>query len=279
MHGCRQNAADFAAGTQLDKLADRYGVVMLYPEQDERANGRRCWNWFLPEHQRREAGEPAALLAMIDAVVRRHDIDRERIFVCGLSAGAAMAAILAEQAPDVFAGVGLMAGVALHASHDVDSAYGAMRGELEGARLPIVPRPDTDYGRLRVIAWTGTRDTTVVPANAVVLTEQFSALLGMPIVPTVFERLPDGTRATWFGTDGRRRMEVRAIEHLGHAWSGGSFRGSFTNPRTANATEAMVTFFLEDDRLGNHAALPIGKRANVVFSAPPTDERDRRGLP
>ncbi len=219
---------------------------MLYPQQNERANGRRCWNWFLPEHQRRDAGEPAAILALVEMVARRHDVDRERIFVCGLSAGAAMSAILAEQAPDIFGGVGLMAGVALHASHDVDTAFGAMRGELDGARLPIVPRSDADYRRLRVIAWTGTRDTTVVPANAIVLTQQFCALLGFPITPTRFERLSDGTRATWCDPDGRRRMEVRAIENLGHAWSGGSFKGSFTNPASANATDAMMKLFLAD---------------------------------
>jgi poly(hydroxyalkanoate) depolymerase family esterase len=264
LHGCRQNAADFAAGTQIDRYADRYGVTVLYPEQNERANGRRCWNWFLPAHQSRAAGEPAAILELVDAVVRRHDIDRERIFVCGLSAGAAMAAILAEQAPDVFSAVGLMAGVALHSSHDVDSAFTAMRGEPDGARLPIVARDDVVYDRLRVIAWTGARDTTVVPANAMILAQQFSDLLRLPITPTRFEQLPDGTRATWFDGTEKRRMEVRAIENLGHAWSGGSFRGSFTNPRTTNATEAMMTFFLEDDRLGLHAPFRGEHRADVM---------------
>ena len=135
LHGCTQTAADFAAGTGFDELAERYGAHVLYPEQSPLRNAQRCWNWFLRENQSRSRGEPAAILKLVEEVCGTHAIDRERIFVAGLSAGAAMAAILAEQAPDIFAAAGMMAGVPLHASHDVKSAYALMQGEVEEKSL------------------------------------------------------------------------------------------------------------------------------------------------
>jgi len=150
LHGCKQTAKDFAVGTRLDQRAADYGAAVLYPEQSKAANASGCWNWFLPEHQSRERGEPAAILQLVEEVSQRHCIDRSRVCVVGLSAGGAMAAILAEQAPDVFAGVGIMAGVALHRSHDVASAFAAMgaprntglhlnASALPKFRLPNVP--------------------------------------------------------------------------------------------------------------------------------------------
>jgi poly(hydroxyalkanoate) depolymerase family esterase len=221
LHGCTQTAADFAAGTRFDALADRYGLVVLYPEQSPLANPRRCWNWFLPDHQTRSAGEPASILELVDAIAMQNGVDRKRIFVCGLSAGAAMAAILAEQAPDIFAAVGIMSGVALHSSHDVESAYEAMRGERDYATIGklIAAHPPASYQRLRVLIWTGEEDTTVAPTNAAVLAQQFRAL-------------------------GCARVELRTISGLGHAWSGGSLRGSHTAPGAPNASETMLEFFL-----------------------------------
>ena len=223
LHGCTQTAADFAAGTRFDALADRYGFIVLYPEQSESANPRRCWNWFLREHQSRHTGEPAAILELIEAVAGQSGVDRKRIFVCGLSAGAAMAAILAEQAPDVFSAVGIMSGVALHSSHDVETAYETMRGEREYATIGALLRthPPSSYDRLRVLIWAGDEDKTVAPSNAAALAEQFRAL-------------------------GCARVEMRTIDGLGHAWSGGSLRGSHTAPGAPNASETMLAFFLSN---------------------------------
>ncbi len=138
LHGCQQNARDFAIGTGLDEAVSRYGALALYPEQSKSANTSGCWNWFLPEHQTGQGGEPAAIVRLIQKVSGQHKIDANRIYVVGLSAGGAMAAILGEQNPDVFAGVGIMAGVALHASHDVASAFAAMSGNKKmQAKAPL----------------------------------------------------------------------------------------------------------------------------------------------
>lgn len=249
LHGCTQNAVDFAEGTRFDKIADRYGAIVVYPEQPERANPRRCWNWFLPEHQSRERGEPAAILAIVEEIAERLNVDRSRIFVAGLSAGAAMAAILAEQAPDIFAAVGLFAGVALHTSHDVRTAYSAMRGELDpDAVVPTFDKGDPEpYERLRVMIWTGSRDRTVAPANAQLLAIQFRELLHLPEDRSTITMMPDGLLSEWSDERGEPRVVLRTIEELGHAWSGGSLRGSHTAPKGPSASEAMMRFFLGDE--------------------------------
>jgi len=248
LHGCTQNAVDFAEGTRFDAIADRYGAIVVYPEQTDRANARRCWNWFLPENQSRERGEPAAILAVVEEIVERLNVDRSRIFVTGLSAGAAMAAILAEQSPDVFAGVGLMAGIALHASHDVRTAYSAMRGEPDADALRSLLRANdaAAFERMRVIIWTGARDRTVAPANAQLLAKQFLQLLHVPADPAEPTVVDDGLLSQWRDARGTVRVVLRTIEDLGHAWSGGSLRGSHTAPKGPSASEAMMRFFLGD---------------------------------
>jgi poly(hydroxyalkanoate) depolymerase family esterase len=246
IHGCRQGAEDFAHGTRFDTLGERHDAVVLYPEQDERANGQRCWNWFLPENQRRDGPEPAALLELVERIAREHDVDRSRIYLAGLSAGACLATILAEQAPDVFAGVAAMAGVALHTAHDVDTAYAAMRGE----RKPEFSAPGLEsvaYRRSSAIIWIGARDIRVAPVNAWLLGAQFARLYGLAELPDREEIFGGGKRALWHDRSGKTRLEVRELDEIGHAWSGGSLRGSYTAPVGPNFSEALFRFFLEGE--------------------------------
>ena len=246
IHGCRQDAEDFAHGTRFDVLGARHGAIVVYPEQDERANGQRCWNWFLPQNQRRDGPEPAAVLGLVDRIVREHEVDRSRIFVAGLSAGACLASILAEQAPDVFAGVAGMAGVALHSAHDVNTAYAAMRAELApvASATPFTAR---SYNNCRAIFWTGTRDRRVAPQNAWELGRQFAQLYGLSASPDQESASADGKYARWHDRSGRTRVEVRDLEGIGHVWSGGSLRGSYTAPAGPNFSEALFRFFLDEE--------------------------------
>jgi poly(hydroxyalkanoate) depolymerase family esterase len=257
LHGCTQTARDFAAGTRFDRVAERAGAFVLYPEQSLRANPHRCWNWFMPENQHRETGEPAAILTLIEHVVAQHAIDRGRIFVAGLSAGGAMAAILAEQAPDVFAAVGIVAGVALHATRDAQSAYAAMAGEHHALVTtadiaPIlshlnVPAPSPGRARLRATIWSGTDDRTVSPKNATLLARQFATLLGLGAATPEAELRDGASVDVWRDARGRARIESWTVPALGHAWSGGSLRGSYTHPRGPDASQEMMAFFLERD--------------------------------
>jgi poly(hydroxyalkanoate) depolymerase family esterase len=251
LHGCTQTANDFAAGTRFDRVAGRAGAYVLYPEQSPHANPQRCWNWFLEEHQSRERGEPAAILALVDDVVAKHPIDPQRIFVAGLSAGGAMAAILAEQAPERFAAVGIMAGVRLHASRDLQSAYAAMQNERDVDCDDIAPviarrsRPPAAYARLRATVWAGASDRLVAPSNASALARQFRELFGMDESAPEVVRSGAAEIERWRDRAGRVRVEAWRIDAMGHAWSGGSFRGSFTHPNGPRASEAMMAFFLE----------------------------------
>ena len=229
-------------------MAERAGAYVLYPEQSLRANPQRCWNWFLPEHQSRERGEPAAILALVDATCARYEIDRERVFVAGLSAGGAMAAILAEQAPDVFAAVGIMAGVALHATFDLESASAAMANGVDVERLAPVLARRTGHrgiGRLRATIWAGAADKLVAPSNALALARQFLRLMYLERALPVLDERGVAEILRWRDPSGRVRVEAWSISAMGHGWSGGSFRGSHTYPAGPNAAEAMMRFFLE----------------------------------
>ena len=245
LHGCTQTASDFAAGTRFDAVAEGVGAYVVYPEQTPAANAQRCWNWYRAQDQSRAAGEPAEIIALVDDVARRFPVDRRRVYVVGLSAGGAMAAILAEQAPDVFSAAGIMAGVGLHASSSLAEARDAMRGE--GRRvLPVAAVAGGNggaYAQLRVTLWAGTDDRIVAPANSMLLARQFANLLGISGDPAL-EQHSGVNVSRWHDADGRTRIEVWSIPKLGHAWSGGSFRGSYTSPSGPRASDEMMAFFL-----------------------------------
>ena len=237
LHGCTQNPDDFAAGTGMNEAARERGVFVLYPAQAQTHNASRCWNWFKHNHQRRGRGEPAILAGMTRAVMKRYDIDPERVYVAGLSAGGAMAAILGDAYPELFAAVGVHSGLPTGSATDVKSAFAAMQGAAAVAVAATRPRPPT-------IVFHGDRDTTVVPLNG----ERVVAGNADAAAPEV-ERARsanghDYTRSVYRDEAGRVRAEHWLVHGAGHAWSGGSARGSYTDANGPDATEAMLAFFL-----------------------------------
>ncbi len=245
LHGCQQDPLDFAAGTRMNRHARTHGVLVLYPAQSERANAQRCWNWFKPQHQHRGQGEPALLAALVRDIQARHAVDPARIYVAGLSAGGSMADVMAQNYPELFAAVGVHAGLVASAAHTTLSALAVMKNgppmELP-ATLVSMPR-----ARVPIIVFQGDCDTTVHPRNAERIV--IAALAGTD--PDAAQRstgIASGgrrfTRRRYAGQTGRTAVEYWLIHGSSHAWSGGSAEGSFTDPAGPDASEEMLRFFL-----------------------------------
>ena len=241
LHGCTQDPDDFAAGTRMNELARDEGCFVLYPAQSKSANPQRCWNWFKHTHQQRGRGEPALLAAMTRHVMERHDVDAGRVHVAGLSAGGAMAAILGDAYPDLYAAVGVHSGLASGAAKDLPSALAAMR---TGAAATVGRSgPPT-------IVFHGDADATVHPSNG---EHVISASAARPdsVREVERQRAPGGrnyTRRVHRLPDGSVQAELWLVHGSGHAWSGGSRQGSFTDPQGPDATREMFRFFSEHPR-------------------------------
>lgn len=230
LHGCTQTPEDFAAGTRMNLHAEEHRLLVVYPEQSRAENAQLCWNWFRPGDRSRAGGETALLAELAAAVAAKGGQEPGHVLAAGLSAGGAMAAILAQTHPDVFAAAGIHSGLAPGSASDVVSAFAAMRGD---------PAPGAEHLRAPAIIFHGSADLTVAPVNA--------GRLAGPL---------DGTRRR-SGTASRRRydvlsgqnasghpVEVWRIDGAGHAWSGGHADGSYTDPSGPDASAEMVRFFL-----------------------------------
>jgi poly(hydroxyalkanoate) depolymerase family esterase len=242
LHGCTQTPDDFASGTRMNAAAELQPCFVLYPAQTQRANGSRCWNWFKSGHQRRDRGEPAIIGGMTREIIARYGIDPRRVYVAGLSAGGAMAAIMKSTHPDLFAAVGVHSGLPYGAAHDLPTALEAMKGR---PRSPA--RPD-DLTPL--IVFHGDRDKTVHPRNGDEILAQGVPRSGAPATSSSTEvqegRVPDGhpfTRTLYRGRAGRVIAEHWVVHGAAHAWSGGSDEGSYVDPRGPDATREMLRFF------------------------------------
>ncbi|MET7244834.1 PHB depolymerase family esterase [Methylobacterium sp. EM32] len=242
LHGCTQDPDDFALGTRMNDLAEARGAIVVYPRQERSANAQKCWNWFQPGDQGRGAGEPALIAGIAKAVVEEFGADPTRVYVAGLSAGGAAAAILAATYPDVFAAAGIHSGLACGAARDMPSAFAAMG---QGGAAP--PRPGAT---VPTIVFHGDGDRTVNPINGERVVAQ--ALPGAPLRETVTRgEAPGGiayTRRIHADAAGRGMVESWVLHGAGHAWSGGSPDGSYTEPRGPDASAEMLRFFLEHPR-------------------------------
>ncbi|KHL24506.1 hypothetical protein PK98_10925 [Croceibacterium mercuriale] len=243
LHGCTQSPEDFARGTGMNALADELGFFVAYPRQTASANAQKCWNWFKPGDQQRDRGEPALLAGITRHVIADHAIDPARVYVAGLSAGGAAAAIMAAEYPDIYAAVGIHSGLGCGAAKDLPSALMAMqRGGPARRQERFVP----------VITFHGDRDTTVHEANSQQIIAAASAAAGVTLTVRVEEgRSPSGrsfTRSVSVDPAGAELIEQWTVEGSGHAWSGGDASGSYTDPSGPEASREMMRFFLTHRR-------------------------------
>lgn len=241
LHGCTQSADDFAAGTQMNRLADEHGFLVLYPEQSASANASRCWNWFRPQDQVREGGEPALIAAMVRAVMNEHAVDKQRVFVAGLSAGAAMAVVLGETWPDLFAAVGAHSGLPFAAAHDIASAMAAMKGR------GVKPPERAATNAVPTIVFHGDRDHTVQHSNGEHIAQQARRATPALDIHRDHGIAAGGRRYTreWHADDGGRVVvEQWTVHGAGHAWAGGDAAGTCTDSAGPDASAEMLRFFL-----------------------------------
>jgi poly(hydroxyalkanoate) depolymerase family esterase len=249
LHGCTQSPDDFARGTRMNALAREHGYVVAYPAQSKSRNPRKCWSWFLGENQQRGRGEAAIIAELTRYLVKAHGLDERRVYIAGLSAGGAMAAVLGSTYPELYAAIGVHSGLPVGAAHDIPSAFAAMKEGPRGSFAQGQPA-----SRVPAIVFHGDGDTTVDPGNgAAVIAQSIGAAGPVGEVNAATARqtvergtVPGGreyTRTLFTQPDGSAAAEQWVVHGAPHAWSGGDPAGSYTDPSGPDASRHMLRFF------------------------------------
>ena len=266
LHGCTQDPDDFAAGTGMNALACEQGFYVLYPAQAQDANPSRCWNWFKHNHQTRDRGETAVIATMTHAVIQARGIDSDRVYIAGLSAGGAMASLVAAAYPETFAAVGVHSGLPPGAARSLPEGLAAMRvgtcatampaGIAVRMRSKASPPPPAELP-VPAIVFHGDHDQTVHPRNgeqvvvAVLRSRGWSPAStdSRPVIEQgVSTQGRRYTRSIHRSDTGQPIAEHWLVHGAGHAWSGGQAAGSYTDAQGPDASREMLRFFLEQAR-------------------------------
>ena len=261
LHGCRQNAQDFAVGTRINVLAEREAFLVLYPEQRPSANSLNCWNWFEPPNQERGSGEPSIIAGATERVIAEHNIDPARVYVAGISAGGAMSSIMGATYPDLYAAVGVHSGLEYKAAGnnraalavqkaggpdpDQQGYYAFLSAGAEARVLPTLVVHGEDDTVVNVVnaqqtlsQWAQTNDYAYDGLDNDDITDEPADVLR--------EQAPEGyhyVRDVYENPEGDVIMEKWIVEELGHAWSGGDAEGSYADPKGPDASEEVLRFF------------------------------------
>lgn len=227
VHGCTQDAADFARGTRVNIDAAREGYVVLWPQQRAANHAQKCWNWYVPAHTRRGAGEIAQLHELVERTVAEHEVDPAHVFMAGISAGGAMVVNYAAAYPEDLRAVAVHSAPPALAAGNIAAALATMKegpvADVESLAVRVRDAMGANAHAMPLLAIHGAADPVVSPRNLEMLAAQWRgwhALIGAPA-----------------------RVETHLVPGLGHAWSGGSAEGTYTNPATPSATEWILDFF------------------------------------
>jgi len=272
LHGCTQSIDEFAQGTRMNVLADRYGFAVVYPEQSKHAHSHRCWHWY-DSGESAGGAEARAVASLVDALVAQHGFDSERVYVAGISAGAGLTALLALHFPERFAAVALHSGPAIGEAHSGITAMDVMR---RGARRDPVELVDeaTDVAHhpgMPAIIIHGDADHVVAPVNADQLATQFLRLnrmidpKGARKAGELREERKGGMTMRDYFRGGRRVVRVCRVQGLAHAWAGGDDAVPFHSAKGPDATAMVGEFFKHQRRVG--AGLHEGAAAEAAAHA------------
>jgi poly(hydroxyalkanoate) depolymerase family esterase len=282
LHGCTHNAEDMAEISGMNEVAEANRFLVVYPEQSRIGNLLKCWNWFLPKHQARDAGEPSILAAVVEEVRSTCDIDPNRVYVVGVSAGGAMASILAATYPDVFAATALFAGAEFKAATSVSEALTALKDggpdPLRQGQLAFEAMRDglahKQRRRMPAIVFHGTADTAVSLVNAEQAITQWGKTNECLAAHhgedgfALTERIIDGQvlnghayqKRVYVEGDSRLLMEKWVVQGLGHAWSGSPQPSKYGDPKGPNASAEIWRFFSES---GPNPVASLSSRPSV----------------
>ncbi len=220
LHGSLQTAEDYDYGSGWSSLAEQHCFALLFPQQRRSNNAIRAFNWFEPEDSHRDGGEPLSIREMIEHVVVSHSIDRQRIFITGLSSGGAMASVMLATYPDVFAGGAIIAGLPYVGGSSLMQALHRMKGYdgLSDTQLDALVRGASEniQGWPKISVWHGSEDHTVDPSNADAIVRQWQALHGAQDAPTRIERIDGYPRRVWCDSGGAELIEEFRIPNMGH---------------------------------------------------------------
>ncbi len=246
LHGCTQSPEDFAVGTRMNELAEEHQCLIVYPSQPTSANMNRCWNWFKPTDQQQGQGEPAWLAALTQSLIKDYAVDSLRVYIAGLSAGAAMAVIMAETYPNLYAALGVHSGLAYRSASDLPSAMMAMRQGGSAA-----PKSVENHKFVPIIVFHGDQDHTVSIRNGGQIVEAAKERLQAQKTDLNIQQHKQcseqncrSTQLQICDTSGVSQLEYWKIHGAGHSWAGGSSAGSYTDPKGPNASKEMLRFFL-----------------------------------
>lgn len=243
LHGATQTPEDFADGTAMNALAEKQGFIVVYPHQSRSNQVQSSWKWFERRDQGRNRGEPALLAGLTRLIVARYGVPKDKVFVAGLSAGAAMAVILGETYPDIFSAVGAHSGLPTGAALNVPTAFAAMAG-LSGDSGSAGPA-------MRTSVFHGSADATVRPSNGDRIARNAHDGDADDLDQSEDDGETNGRRfhvSTTFALDGTESVEHWVVDGAGHAWSGGQPSGSYTDAQGPDASAEMVRFFFSANR-------------------------------
>ena len=254
LHGCTQDPDDIARGTLFNSLAEERGILVAYPEQPQKANGLKCWNWFDPAHQHRDKGEPALIADITRLVIADYRIDSRRVYIAGVSAGGAMALTVAYAYPGIFAAAGIHSGIAYGAAGSIGEAIKAMASGVAApdSLASAVVKGMGSRRSFPAIFFHGRADKSVKVVNvgqAVAQSSELHSPGGLTRRPSTTSISEGGYHysKTTYGK-GKPLIEEWVVDELGHAWSGGSNDGTYTDAKGPSASREMLRFFLEHPR-------------------------------
>lgn len=219
LHGCTQTAAAYDRGAGWSQLAAAYGFAVLYPEQQRANNANLCFNWFEPGDTRRDAGEALSIAQMVDTMIERHGLDRQRVYISGLSAGGAMTSMLLAIYPDRFAGGAILAGLPHGAAGSVQEAFQQMRSpsptrRTSGSAIRQAARHSGPWPTIAI--WQGSADSVVSPSNADAIARQWIDVHGLGDTPPEETRVDGARHRAWRDAAGRTVVEEYTIAGMGH---------------------------------------------------------------